>query len=310
MAERRIDEDDPSELALGSGLYRRARPASEPPSVSNCSSDPELRSEAWGDCATAYELFAEGVTRPFAEDAVRLVKLGTGSRVLDVAAGTGAFALAAARQGAEVLATDFSAEMLSSLDEKCRRLGLTGVTTAEMDGQSLALPDASFDLAASLFGLMFFADHDRGLSELHRVLKPGGRAIVASWASPARVEMMRLLGDATMQAMISLPTAFEPPRWTALADARKLKQRLLGLGFARAHVVSVAHVWTFERAQHLAEILPLATPSSSALFNHLSAEERGRFVAALVDDLQARQGDGPYAVTNEAVIAVATKAAD
>jgi 2-polyprenyl-3-methyl-5-hydroxy-6-metoxy-1,4-benzoquinol methylase len=67
---------------------------------------PEQRAEAWGSLAEAYDVFAESVTRLFAEDAARLVRLGRGSRVIDVAAGTGAFTLAAARRGANVLATD------------------------------------------------------------------------------------------------------------------------------------------------------------------------------------------------------------
>jgi len=288
-----------------SGVFRRAalQEGSWPPPPS-----PEQHAEAWSLCTKAYDVFAECVTRPFAEDAIRLVHVTSGTRVLDVAAGTGAFSLAAARRGAEVLATDFSPEMIAELQRKCGRLGHDNVRAELMDGQALSLPDNSFDVAASLFGLMFFPDHDRGLSELLRVLRPGGRALVATWAPPARVEMMRLVGDAAMSAKLELPAAEELPHWAALSSPRGLKHRLLALGFAKVHVVSVAHVWTFDRAEMLAELLPIATPSFSALFEAMDAVQREAFVQALVNDLRERQGDGPFAVTSEGFIAVGTKA--
>jgi ubiquinone/menaquinone biosynthesis C-methylase UbiE len=270
---------------------------------------PEQRPTAWNSCTKVYDMFAEAVTRPFAEDAVRLVHMQHGSRVLDVAAGTGAFALAAARRGAEVLATDFSSGMLRELEHKCSREGVTTVHTAVMDGQALTLESASFDVAASLFGLMFFADHDRGLCELLRVLKPGGQAVVATWAPPARVEMMRLLGDAVITAMLNLPSTGEPPYWTALSDARCLQTRLLALGFARVHVVSVTHVWTFEKAEVVAKLLPLVTPSWAVVFNMLPSAQKEQFVKALIESFHDRQGDGPFAVTSTGLIAVGTKAA-
>src|SRR5688572_28938382 len=73
---------------------------------------PESRADAWTTCSSAYQAFAAGLTRPFAWDAVRLVRIETGSRVLDVATGTGEFAIAAAERGANVLATAFSPSML------------------------------------------------------------------------------------------------------------------------------------------------------------------------------------------------------
>jgi ubiquinone/menaquinone biosynthesis C-methylase UbiE len=270
---------------------------------------PEQRAEAWSDAAEAYDAVAEGVTHHFAEDAVRLVRLGPGSRVLDVAAGTGVFTFAAARRGAEVLATDFSAGMIDVLRRKCAAQGLASVKTSVMDGQALTVADASFDVAASLFGLTFFPEHDRGLRELLRVLVPGGQAVVATWAPPPRGELLRLIGRAVSKAIPDLPTPDKPPHWAALGDTEDLRRRLLSVGFARAHVVSVTHVWTFESPEWFAEQLPSLSPASAGFLGMMTATQLETFKRALAEDLRGRQGDGPFAVTNEGLIAVGTKAA-
>lgn len=253
--------------------------------------------------AEAYDVFAESVTRLFAEDAARLVRLGRGSRVIDVAAGTGAFTLAAARRGANVLATDFAPGMLAVLERRCAEQGLTTVKTSVMNGQALTVADSSFDVAASLFGLLFFPDHDQRL----RVLKPGGQAVVTVWAPPPRGEMQQIFGRALTKAIPDLPEPDEPPHTTALGDVDDLRQRLLSSGFARAHVVSVTHVWAFESPVWLADRMTAVAPPAVAFFETLPAAQQAAFKQAVVEDFRERQDDGPYAVTNEGLIAVGTK---
>ena len=91
-----------------------------------------------------------------------------------MAAGTGALSVAAARRGASVLAVDSSTGMMAYLAERATREGLADLDTRVMDGQKSDLPDASFDLACSAFGVMLFPDHRAGLAEMRRVLAPGG----------------------------------------------------------------------------------------------------------------------------------------
>jgi ubiquinone/menaquinone biosynthesis C-methylase UbiE len=271
---------------------------------------PEQNADAWSDTANDYDSFSQQVTLPFAEDAARLVRIGPGTRVLDVAAGTGNFAFAAARRGAKLLATDFAAGMVELLRKKAEQQGLApSIDTAVVDGQALDLPDASFDIAASIFGLTFFADHDRGLRELLRVLVPGGRAVVATWAPPPHGEMFRILGGAMSKAMPDMPAPPGPPHWTELGDADAFRERLIANGFARAHVVEVRHAWVFDKIEEFTDTMPKAAPAAVAMFKSMTNDQRKTFVAALAEDLRARQGDGPYAITHEALIAVGTKAA-
>ncbi len=107
-----------------------------------------------------------------------------GMKVLDLATGTGEPAITlAAKVGPKghVTALDLSLELLEIADQRARERGRTNFSTRQADAHNLPFPDQSFDLAASRFGVMFFADCGKALRELHRVLKPGARACFVVW---------------------------------------------------------------------------------------------------------------------------------
>ena len=115
-----------------------------------------------------------------AETAAAVVR--EGDDVLDVCCGTGDLALAAAEAGGRVTAIDFSAPML----ERARR---KSADIAWVEGDALALPfaDGSFDAVTIGFGLRNLAEADRGLAELRRVLRPGGRLGILEITRPRGV---------------------------------------------------------------------------------------------------------------------------
>ena len=137
----------------------------------------------WTAAAAGYAESVEPLTRPFAGPTLDLLGLSSGddgTRLLDVATGTGVVALEAARRGATVVASDFAPGMLNELRRRAVDEGLD-VRAELRDGQDLGFDDGSFDLATSIFGLIFFPSPAAGLAELHRVLRPGGRGGIASW---------------------------------------------------------------------------------------------------------------------------------
>lgn len=124
---------------------------------------------------------------------LREAVLETGSRrVLDVATGTGDFALSLAAAGVpEVIALDVSAGMLAVGREKARR-ERRAVTFVQGDGQTLPYPDGTFDATTVVFGIRNFEDLDLGLAELGRVTRPGGLVAILELSTPENPVLRRL----------------------------------------------------------------------------------------------------------------------
>src|SRR5271165_62930 len=107
-----------------------------------------------------------------------------GMQVLDLASGTGEPAISLAmRVGPQghVTALDLSADLLEIAAERAKARDLKNFTTQTADAHSLPFPDASFDLATSRFGVMFFRDPGQAFRELLRVLRPEARACFLAW---------------------------------------------------------------------------------------------------------------------------------
>ena len=114
------------------------------------------------------------------EELCEAVDLRSGERVLDVAAGNGNVALAAARRGCDVVATDYVPALLERARERAAAERLL-MELREADAEALPFPDGSFDAVVSTFGVMFTPDQERAAAELMRVCRPGGRIGLANW---------------------------------------------------------------------------------------------------------------------------------
>lgn len=142
--------------------------------------------DAWDAIAEGYDRYVAPQEVDLATEALRLVGLRPGERFLDVAAGTGGLSLPAARLGARVLATDWSAAMIERFEARVREAGLSQAEGRVMDCHALDLPNDSFDVTGSQFGVMLVPDQPRALREMVRVTKPGGRVLVIAYG-PSRL---------------------------------------------------------------------------------------------------------------------------
>jgi SAM-dependent methyltransferase len=138
---------------------------------------------AWHRWGPTLQDWFSGVTKMMLD----LAQIASGQHVLDIAAGAGEPALSAAeRVGPQgyVLATDLSENIIRFAQKLADDRHLANFHTRTMDGENLELPDASFDVVLCRFGLIYMPNRQRALTEWHRVLKPGGRAVVAVFSTP------------------------------------------------------------------------------------------------------------------------------
>ena len=132
-------------------------------------------------------LLSAGRDRVWRREAINGAGLYAGGRMLDVCAGTADMALEAARQSPDVriVGVDFSRPMIVLGRKKAVRAGFAGrIGLAVASAESLPFSDGVFDAATVAFGLRNVSDRRQGLSEMHRVLKPGGRAVILEFSTP------------------------------------------------------------------------------------------------------------------------------
>src|SRR5215831_298288 len=156
----------------------------------------------------------------------RAIDIHPGQRVLDVAAGSGNAALAAARRGARVTAADFVPRLLQAAARRAQAEGLE-LETREADAQSLPFSEGAFDVVLSTFGVMFAPDQTRAAAELLRVCRPGGRIGLTAW-TPASVMAATQAIAGRFAPFPPVPGARSPIEWGTEARVREL----LGPGVA------------------------------------------------------------------------------
>ncbi|MEP6900825.1 MAG: methyltransferase domain-containing protein [Actinomycetota bacterium] len=135
-----------------------------------------------------FDYFTEQLSSPLAVRMVSLAEIKPMDSVLDIGTGTGVVALQAAKKigaGGKVEGIDLSEGMLATATAKAGQTGLAEkVEFRQMDAEKLEFADESFDKVVSLFALLHFPDPLTALKEIYRVMKPGGRLVVAVGSSP------------------------------------------------------------------------------------------------------------------------------
>lgn len=156
---------------------------------------------------------------PGALEILARTPLEPGLRVLDVATGAGQFAIPAARAGARVTGLDLAANSIAQARARALAEGLD-VQFDEGDAEALPYPDASFDLVVSLIGAMFAPQPDLVAAELLRVVRPGGRIVLANWTAQGFVgQMFKTIGKHVPPS----PLMPSPVLW---GDETVVRQRL------------------------------------------------------------------------------------
>ena len=172
---------------------------------------------------------------PAARALIEALEVGPGLTLLDVAAGHGNCAVAAARRGATVTATDWSPAMLDRGRARTRAAGLD-VSWQEADAANLPFPDASFDRVTSTFGAMFALEQEQVAAQLLRVTRPGGLIGMTAWTPEGLTARVLAVGrDYAPPRPADMP---DPFRWGSAQEVAALFEPLGGQVRTRLAVVT------------------------------------------------------------------------
>jgi ubiquinone/menaquinone biosynthesis C-methylase UbiE len=263
---------------------------------------PNQMPAAWSAAAPGYAAFL-GSWQAYANEALRLVPLGASDAALDVATGPGTLALVAARHAARVVAIDFSPGMIAELTARAKAEDVRNVETGVMDAQALTLGDAEFDAAYCLFAFMFFPDRAKAFRELHRVLKPGGRAVVATWAPIDRRPMMKIAFDAVAEAMPGFPV----PGKGDLQTVEECEAEMSAAGFrdVKAHVFNATT--PIASPEHYLEVVSRSAAPFAMLKKKLGDDGWAPIEKRLLDALRKRIPADGASLAAEALITVGVR---
>ncbi len=151
------------------------------------------------DIASRYDFLnhfmSMGIDVTWRKKALNLLKPLKPATILDVATGTGDLAIMAQRRlhPEKVTGIDISEGMLAIGREKVAKAGLSDkITLQQGDSETISFPDATFDAITAAFGVRNFENLEKGLSEMCRVLKPGGKAVILEFSNPTKTPVKQL----------------------------------------------------------------------------------------------------------------------
>jgi SAM-dependent methyltransferase len=239
--------------------------------------------------------------QPAAPALVAACGVGPGDRVLDVGAGDGNVAEAAARAGASVVASDLAPALVALGRE---RTAGTDVEWLEADAEALPLPDASFDAALSAFSLQYAPRPGIALAQAVRVTRPGGMLGLASWTPDGYTAAMSAIAGRHLPP----PPLAVPSPWD-WGDVEIAEQRLRPL----ADIEAMEHdaiQWEFGSLDDARHHLEANTPIVVLARELLDPAAYGELVDELLD-LVRRRGvvapDGAIAVAGDYLRVVARR---
>lgn len=204
--------------------------------------------QMFDNIAPAYDLLNHslswGIDRRWRRAAIDSLRPYRPQRILDVATGTGDFAILAAKllEPEALLGVDLSEGMMEVARQKVEREELQGVIRFQKeDCLNLSFPNGSFDALTVAYGIRNFSDLDCGLREMHRVLRPGGRLVIVELTAPRHFPMRQLfwLYSHVWMPLIgrlvskdSRAYSYLPATMEAFPQGEEMRQILMRAGFS------------------------------------------------------------------------------
>ncbi|WP_291272450.1 methyltransferase domain-containing protein [Geothrix sp.] len=239
-----------------------------------------------------------------------LARIQPGQRILDIATGAGEPAVSAAeRVGPDgyVLATDIAEGIAELALQVARERGLRQMETRAMDGESLDLPDASFDAVLCRLGLMYMPHPVTALREWRRALKPGGRVAVAVFSTPDR-NSWGALPASTIRRRAQLPPPVPgQPGPFSLGAPGVLEGVFRQAGFTDPEVRAVPVPHRMASSAEYVRVAREAFGAFNAMMAHLPPQERESVWNEVESSLRPFESPGGFEAPGECLVGAATK---
>jgi len=222
-----------------------------------------------------------------------------GEQVLDIACGTGLVSFEAARAvgpDGHVLGIDLSGRMVDAAERRAREVKLLNCSFARMDAETLALPDASFDVVLCALGLMYMPVPEQALREMRRVLRPGGRVSLAVWGERSKC------GWSALFPIVDAEVASEVcPLFFRLGQQDTLARLCAEATFEAIKRRRISTTLTFSDANEACDAAFVGGPVALA-WSRFSDEIRMRTRARYLDAIEPWRHGRSYDIPGEFVI--------
>lgn len=239
-----------------------------------------------------------------------LARIQPGSRVLDIAAGAGEPAASAAKivgSDGYVLATDISERIIELALEVAHECGLTQMEARVMDGEKLALPDASFDAVICRMGLMYMPHPLIALREWRRTLRAGGRVAVMVFSTPERNSWGAIPASIIRRRAHIPPPVQGQPGPFSLGGPGVLEELFSEAGFDRAEIHTEPLPHRAASAGEYVQVAREAFGGFNAMMGHLSPQERESVWNEVASSMRCFESPDGFEAPGECLIAAATK---
>ena len=253
----------------------------------------------WDLAADSYESLWQSQLAAAQSELLALAALRRGENVLDVACGTGLVSLAAARAvGPEgrVLGVDLSELMVQAARKHAQSQGLENAAFERMDAENLVLPDASQDAVLCALGLMYMPEPERAVNEMQRVLRPGGRMVLAVWGERARCGWSALfpIVDAEVASDVC-------PLFFRLGQGDTLARLCADAGFENVEARRIAVTLDYLNAEQACDAAFVGGPVAMA-WSRFDEPTRARVRANYLEAIASWQHEGAYRIPGEFVV--------
>lgn len=250
----------------------------------------------FAETAKAYDDLARRSFKRTATDLVDELQPRRAEKILDVACGSGIVGTVLAERGLGLpVGVDISAAMLALADGP--RL--------VADAIKLPIRDGAFEVTFCSFGLQMLEDPDIGLTEIHRTLKPGGRAGVSMWG-PETSELPLVARQVLDDALEAKGIAFPQVSQVSITEPGELQEAFTDLGFVGQKAWMRRRRTAYRSPRHYFEMLAVF-PSTWIRLDQLAGEAATATERAITALTEALGGPDPFEVAEEVLMGVATK---